>query len=121
MENSPASGADRRRFLKLLAVAGMSSTLAGPSLPVADSAPLAKAQPPNPPAPSDSAATATKQGPSEDAQALAGIIRRRYGQHLDEGQLGKVTEDLDDVLQLGKNLRAVKLGNHEEPDFTFRA
>jgi hypothetical protein len=66
-------------------------------------------------------AGAREEEPSEDARALSGIIRRRYGQHLDADQLGKVTEDIDGGLQLGLALRGVKLGNHEEPDFTFKA
>jgi hypothetical protein len=112
------SGADRRRFLKLLALVGMSSAVAGTPLPAADAAPgVPAAAPP----PADSAAAGGTRAPSEDARALAGVLIRRYPDAFDDSQIGEISGDLDDALDLSRRLRAVKLGNHEEPDFTFRA
>jgi hypothetical protein len=121
MENAPeATGGDRRRFLKLLALVGMSSAIAGRTLPIADAAPAVTAPPPKPAVPPDTTAQG-KPEISEDARDLAEIVRRRYGKHLDPNQLERVTEELDSRLQSGQRLRDVKLGNHEEPDFAFRA
>jgi hypothetical protein len=58
---------------------------------------------------------------SEDARALAGIVKRRYGQHLTPEQLEAVTKEVENRLQGGKTLRAAKLANGDEPDFTFHA
>lgn len=112
---------ERRRFLRLLAFAGMSSvvgvamaqTPGKPDKPAATTAPPAAA-------PRDSTAAAPP-APSDEALALTAIVKQRYGAHLDEAQLAKVTEELEQRVQAGRRLRGVKLGNHEEPDFTFRA
>ena len=121
MEDAPeATGEGRRRFLKLLGLVGLSSAIAGRALPGAVAAPPASPVAPKPAAPADTT-SAPKREISEDAYALAGIVRRRHGQHLDARQLEVVTEELDNRLQSGRALRGVKLGNHEEPDFTFRA
>ena len=120
MNSGSSSGADRRRFLKLLALIGMSSAVAGPRPTPAESAPRVPSAAPPPRAPADSAA-AGSQAPSEDARALAGVLRRRYPGALDDSRIAEVSGDLDDGLDVSRRLRAVKLGNHEEPDFTFRA
>jgi len=125
LESDSPDVTDRRRFLKLVGMAGLTSTLAG--------APLALAQPtrspgskvakpvpvPEPvaPAPRDDKPPEI----SEDAKTLAGIIERRYGKHLNTKQLEAVTRELNDRVQAGQRLRAVKFGNHDEPDFTFKA
>jgi len=54
-------------------------------------------------------------------EALATIVRRRYGQHLTDKQLEAVTLELENRLQGGKRLRDSKLANADEPDFTFKA
>jgi hypothetical protein len=115
----------RRRFLQLLGVAGVSN-LVGVPVALAQSAvkrvtkstkpgmkPSAKPQPATPPKPEEEI--------SDDARALASIIRRRYGQHLDAKQLESVTRDLDGDLKAGQALRKTKLQNGDEPDFTFKA
>jgi hypothetical protein len=58
---------------------------------------------------------------SDDARTLAEIVKRRYGQYLTPEQLEGVTREIDDSLQGGKKLRAAKLANGDEPDFTFHA
>ncbi len=56
-----------------------------------------------------------------DAKALAGIVKRRYGQFLSDDDLKSVTEELQFRLQNGKRLRGAKLENGDEPDSTFHA
>jgi len=117
----------RRRFLQLISVAGLFQALSAPlafaqgaSKPPAKRAtkpaatkPPAKPQPAAPPKPEEEI--------SEDAKALASIIRRRYGKHLDEKQLESVTRDLDGDVKAGQRMRQTKLANGDEPDFTFKA
>jgi hypothetical protein len=57
--------------------------------------------------------------PSEDARALAAIVKRRYGKHLDHQQIESITRDLDGDLKAAQRLHDVKLANGDEPDFTF--
>jgi hypothetical protein len=115
--------ADRRRFLQSLGSAGLASLVApalaaaqaktppsgGATLPRAE--PKAEA-PPAPPKPPEI---------SDDARALAEVLKRRYGQHLTPEQLEAVTREIENRLQGGKTLRAAKLANGDEPDFTFHA
>ncbi len=112
--------ADRRRFLKLAGVAGLAS-MGAPVLALAQS----KAPPggPAPPADTTGKAAAAEKPPdiSEDARALAGVIQRRYGQHLTAEQLELVTKELDTRIQGGRRLRDQKLANGDEPDITFKA
>ena len=79
------------------------------------------AAPPATAAPPDTAKASAPPPISEDAKALAAIVQRRYGQHLNEKQLEAVTRQIENGLQGGKALRAAKLANSDEPDFTFRA
>jgi hypothetical protein len=115
----PDESKGRRDFLKLVGLAGLSTTLGAPARAVAQAAKTvtaaadtAKAAP---------AAPTADQPPSEDALALAMIIRRRYGQHLNAEQLKGITEDLDFRIQSGQRLRGAKLANGDEPDVTFHA
>ena len=112
---------DRRRFLKTLGLAGLSSALAPSALALAQSAtPPSGAAPAKP----DSAAAPAPAGPpeiAEDARSLAEIVRRRYGKHLTPEQLEAVTREIDGRIQGGKRLRETKLANGDEPDVTFHA
>jgi len=117
--NRTPSPSGRREFLKLVGLAGLSSTLGAPARVFAQAAKSAAV-----PAASDTskaAAPAGPQPPSEDALALAMIVRRRYGQHLNADQMKAFTDELDNRIQAGQRLRAVKLANGDEPDFTFHA
>ncbi len=112
---------DRRRFLKAIGLAGLSSALAPSTLAFAQSV-----TPPGGGAPAkpDSTGAPTPAAPpeiSEDARSLAEIVRRRYGKHLTPEQLEAVTRELDGRLTGGKRLRESKLANGDEPDFTFHA
>jgi hypothetical protein len=110
---------DRRRFLQVLGLAGIAGAMPASGLLAQSSTP------PRSPARADSAATppppATPTGPSDDARALAEILKRRYGQHLNDEQLLAVTRELDQRIQGGRRLREAKLVNADEPDTTFRA
>jgi len=108
---------DRRRFLKTLGIAGLSSALIPSSLSFAQTPTSGPAA-----ATPDSATTPAAPAPpeiSEDARSLAEIVRRRYGQHLSPEQLEAVTRELNGRLQGGRRLRETRLTNADEPDFTF--
>lgn len=116
----------RRRFLMLVGAAGLSTSFIAPNV-LAHGRPRKVEKPPLKPEP---AAPAKTDGPAsppppsefaEDARALALIIERRYGKHLDANQLEQIRKELDGRLQAGKALRSVKLANHDEPDFAFHA
>ncbi|HVP13939.1 MAG TPA: hypothetical protein VMS88_00265 [Terriglobales bacterium] len=112
----------RRRFLQTLGLAGVTSALVAPALVRGQGTPAPVPAGGPAPAPADTTRAAAPAGEiSEDAKALAGVIERRYGDHLTPEQLDSIRKDLDGDLQATKRLRAVKLGNADEPDFTFRA
>ncbi len=107
----------RRRFIALMGLAGFSSALRVPAA-------LAQAATPKAAAPPDTSRSAAPEVPPEiadDAKALAGIVKRRYGQYLSDDDLKSVTEELQFRLQNGKRLRGAKLENGDEPDSTFHA
>jgi len=113
---------ERRRFLKLFGLAGLTSMVS--------SAMLSWAEPRTPrgpagtaPPPADSARAPGGKPPeiSDDARALAGIIERRYGKHLRPKQLEAVAREIESRLQGGTRLREARLANSDEPDVTFRA
>ena len=114
-------GGDRRRFLKLLALVGLSAAVDVPRAVAQATRRASPKPPPALPAKPDTAAAAAKTEPSEDARALAEIIKRRHGKHLTDAQLAKVTEELDSRIQAGRRLRDIKLANGEEPETVFRA
>jgi hypothetical protein len=119
---SSLSNTDRREFLKSVGLVGISSAFVAPALSGAQApAPVAPAVPAASPAPADTAAAAAPPEVGEDARALAGIIERRCGQHLSKEQLESIARDFDGDLKALKRMREVKLGNADEPDFTFRA
>lgn len=115
----------RRRFLASMGLAGLAS-LSAPALALAQSkgAPAAGGPSPEPARPAAAhpdSASVKPPGISEDARALAAVLERRYGQHLTPDQLEAVTREIENRLQGGKALRAAKLANGDEPDFTFHA
>jgi hypothetical protein len=105
-------------------LAGISSALAPSVVALAQSVtPAGGAPPPAKPEiakPDSSAAAAKPPEISEDARDLARIVQRRYGQHLTPDQLEAIARELNGRIQAGKRLRAAKLANGDEPDFTFR-
>ncbi len=126
MTRSSSSGSSRRTFLKLAGAVGLSAAIASPVAVLAQAAARSAAKPPPgkpvPAKPDTSGAKA--EPPSEfvdDAKTMALVVKRRYGSHLDAKQLEAVTQDLDDGMQIGKLLRAVRLANGDEPEVTFHA
>ncbi len=121
------SRTSRRQFLLLVGAAGVSTSLAAPIAALAQSAGRKVQKPPlkpEPVAPAKSDGQAPPPPPSEfaeDARVMAAVIERRYGAHLDAHQLEQITKEIDGRMQAGKVLRAVKLANHDEPDFAFHA
>jgi len=116
------SKTDRRRFLKAVGLAGLSSALAAPGLTTAQG-PATPAKPDSAatPAAADTAKAAAPPEIAEDARVLAGVIERRHGQHLTKEQLESIARDFDGDLKAAKRMREVKLANADEPDFTFKA
>ena len=115
----------RRRFLMLMGLACAMSTLARPVAALAEAVPGAAA-PAIPamraPAAADSSsAHVAPKPPSDEARALAEVVRLRHGAHLTEAELRAVAEDLDSRLEGGRTLRKLALTNGDEPDVTFHA
>lgn len=99
----------RRRFLRSLAAAPLlPSALSAhqaptPSLPAPAS--------PTPPVPSPSPSP-----PGPVAQALAEVVRLRYGSQLEEADLAQVRKGIEDNPQAAERLhKGVKLGNADAP------
>ncbi len=117
MHDSNAGALDRRRFLRLVALAGLGVSAAGTAAAQATTPPGAPAAP-TPAA----AAPGTPEPISEDARAIVGVLRRRHAAHaMTDAQWESVMRDVDGDLALGKRLRAAPLVNADEPDVTFRA
>jgi hypothetical protein len=55
------------------------------------------------------------------AEALADVVRRRYGQHLNDEQLEAVKRAIERALRGGDTLHKFDLANGDEPAFTFSA
>ena len=100
----------RRDFLRLAAAAAAVATL-----PAA-----AVAQAPPPATPAAPAAPAVPEHTGSEARLLTEVLRERYPDRFSEAQWGSIVGDFEGDLASGKRLRAVKLANGDEPDFTFR-
>jgi hypothetical protein len=113
----------RREFLKTLGLAGLSSSLIPNALAWAQTPPAGSpaAAPKGMPAAADTSKAPPKEEISEDAKALASIVKRRYGKFLNDEQMKTITEDLDGTLKSAQRLHSVKLANGDEPDTTFHA
>lgn len=119
MRRSDPFDAERRRFLQSAGLAGLAS-LCAPAMVAAQT----KSAAPGGARPDSAAAPPAAAKPpeiSDDARALAEVLKRRYGQHLTPEQIEAVTKEIENRLQGGKALRAAKLANGDEPDFTFHA
>jgi hypothetical protein len=89
----------RRGFLQ--------SLLAAPFLPES----LASAQAPSP----------SPSAPDPVVDALAAVVKSRYGAQLDAAELETVRGEIKKSLEAGERLKAVKLGNGDEPATAFSA
>jgi hypothetical protein len=108
----------RREFLRRVGTAGLAVTLVGADVLAAPAPSTSPA--PAPAKPDSLAAAPAPAPPSEDAQALAGILKRRFPDRLTAEQWEGVTKTLDQRLDGGRRLRGTKLANADEPDSTFR-
>jgi hypothetical protein len=104
----------RRAFLKLATAAA-----AVTAVPVTALA-QAPATPPAAPAATPPAAPAAPEHSGSEARLLAEVLRERYPDRFTEKEWTSIVGDFDGDLGAGKRLRAVKLANGDEPDFTFR-
>ncbi|MBI1797829.1 MAG: hypothetical protein HYR74_12360 [Candidatus Eisenbacteria bacterium] len=120
-QQPPAPG--RRRFIKTVGMAGISTAIVSPILALAQTPATPRAGTPaaTPAKPDSAAAPAPPPEISEDARSLAEIVRRRYGKHLTPDQIEGIARELNGRLAGGKALRESKLTNSDEPDVTFRA
>ena len=120
MKSKTSSGdfkpTSRRQFAKSVATTLIAAPLA---------ASLAKAQTPakpkEPTAPPNPQQTPTPQKPSPLVEAYTEVARVRFGEKLAPEQFEQVRKDLDGNVRAADRLRAVKLKNADEPDFTFSA
>jgi hypothetical protein len=110
----------RRRFAKTLAAA----VLAAPAAVAANAqTPPATSEPKAPPQPQPTPGQQT-QGPpppSPLALAYAEVARQRFAERLKTEQFEAVKRDLEGNVRTAERLRASKLKNSDEPDFTFSA
>lgn len=123
MSQSPdAPDHARREFLKLAGAAAIAAALPPASQAFAQATPPAAKKPAaaTTPAPTTTAPEAPAP-PSQDALALAGVLRRRVKAQLTDAQWESIARDFDGDLALGKRLRALGLANGDEPDITFKA
>ena len=102
----------RRAFLKLATAAA-----AVTAVPVTA---LAQASATPPAAPATPAAPAPPEHSGSEARLLAEVLRERYPDRFTEKEWTSIVGDFDGDIGAGKRLRAVKLANADEPDFTFR-
>lgn len=114
-----SSTGGRRRFLRAVAIAGIAGAIA-PAQALAQASKAVKKKPAAPRVVAPPAAAPAATPPSDDARALAAILKRRHP-HLDDAKLTGIIKELDTRLDGGKRLRAVKLFNSAEPDSTFHA
>lgn len=113
----------RRRFLRALGLASLTGTLGVPRLFAQTGGGGGGDAAEKPAAPGASKPPAEEAEPpiSDEARALADIVRQRYGKYLTPEQLQGVTRELQGRVQGGKLLRATVLKDADEPDFTFHA
>jgi hypothetical protein len=71
-------------------------------------------------APTIEAAPLQTQPVSTEVQALADLIRARYGKHLDEDQLKRVRTRIEGLVRAADRLRKVTVGQ-DDPAFVFQA
>ena len=110
MRDSEKKALSRREFGKAAAtVAGLSlvPSLMGAALPDTSTKPEGQARP--------------LPEALEEARALAGIVKLRYGSRLNEEAMKEITRSLDGTLKSAAALRKVPLENSDPPAVVFRA
>lgn len=114
---SSSARTSRRGFAKAVATTIVAAPLA--SRLTQAQKPATTKEPTAPPGPQPATAAAGK--PSPLAEAYAEVARARFGERLTPEEFEQVKKDLEGNLQAAERLRAVKLKNEDEPDFTFTA
>ena len=108
----------RRRFVQLMGWAGAAAAAhGGPAL----SAAAQKSKVANRPVPTPPPSPSPGSEISDEARALAEVVKRRYGANVSPQDLETITKDLDGDVKAIQRLREVKLANADEPDMTFKA
>jgi hypothetical protein len=59
--------------------------------------------------------------PTPDAEALAEVVRIRYGKNLSDDQLAEVKRSINGRIRTADRLKQFKLANGDEPAFVFSA
>jgi hypothetical protein len=108
----------RRAFLKLATAAAAAAAVPATALAQAPATP--PATPPAAPAATPPAAPAVPEHSGSEARLLTEVLRERYPDRFTETEWTSIVGDFDGDIGAGKRLRAVKLANADEPDFTFR-
>jgi hypothetical protein len=110
----------RRRFTTSVAAALVAAPLVAASRRDASTqTPPATREAPAPPNPQPSPTPAQQQPPSPLAEAYAEVARQRFGERLTPAEMERVKRDLEGNVRTSERLRASKLKNADEPDFTF--
>lgn len=65
--------------------------------------------------------TQDAEKPSPDAEALAEVVRIRYGKNLSDEQLAEVKRSVNQRVRGADRLKQFKLANGDEPAFVFSA
>jgi len=110
----------RRRFAKSVAAAIVAAPLAAARAQT-PAAPREPKAPPNPqPTPTPTPRAQTPP-PSPVAKAYAEVARARFGSQVTDEEFKRIERDLEGNVRTADRLRASKLENWDEPDFTFEA
>ena len=56
---------------------------------------------------------------NSESEILFGIVRKRYGDRLNDDELEEVRKGVDALVEAAESLRAVKLENGDEPFSVF--
>jgi hypothetical protein len=91
------------------------------SIAVAALAPLIGGRPESIRLPAVREAIAATEAPGALANALAGVIRTRYGSRLSSAELTTITRLIQTSLERVDQLHKYELANGDEPDFVFSA
>jgi hypothetical protein len=124
----------RRQFAKTLAVIAATPLLgsamqfgretpegAGRGADALASAGGSETTPPHTATGDESALQAQDEKPTPDAEAIAEVVRIRYGKNLTDDQLAEVKRSINGRIRNADRLKQFKLANGDEPAFVFSA
>jgi hypothetical protein len=61
-----------------------------------------------------------KEAKCVESEYLFGLVKELYGDRLDPDELEEVRKGVERIVETSEELRAVKLGNWDEPFYVFR-